>query len=437
MKKILIVSVLLGWTILAFAANTVSRQVKGVGKTRQLAINNALYEAVGQVQGVRVGSAAANVSVDVGSINVDSEETKKSLEVESISVDTLETINLTQAQGLVQSYEVISEIQDQQGLWHIELIAKVFDYASPLQSKNFSLAVLDFEAAQRVCPFGNIEIPATRLSEQLSQKLIDMLSASGKFNILDREYNSQFAREKNILQSDDTSLSEKSKLQNVISADYILTGKIELAQLLEELKFIPAINKPLSEYQADFLMQVTLLAAPTRQIVFTKEYRLKLDNRQTRDIIDLVGGDDDIDFEEVKNFLLEQMARTIVEDLLEQLYPVRIALAGEQIIIDQGGSRVNDGDIYQVFQTGEKIVSPDTNEILGYSESFVADIKIVKILPKFSYAQAINGGREKIAAGQICRLLRTHQEESVPQQQGKTTTVEQSPSGGVKLPFDK
>lgn len=71
MKKIFVILVLSAASIGFAAENFVPVQVKGQGVTRDLAIQNALYQAVSQVQGVSVGSALGSVGVGTGHADIE------------------------------------------------------------------------------------------------------------------------------------------------------------------------------------------------------------------------------------------------------------------------------------------------------------------------------------------------------------------------------
>ena len=87
------------------------RQVKGQGSSRDRAIKNALYHAVGQAKGVLVGSGEYEFGYDSATVDVDRSEDRnsKTVSFDAVSVETQGTLSRTEIEGLVKSYEVLDE----------------------------------------------------------------------------------------------------------------------------------------------------------------------------------------------------------------------------------------------------------------------------------------------------------------------------------------
>ena len=146
---------------------------------------------------------------------------------------------------------------------------------------------------------------------------------------------------------------------------------------------------------------------------------------------------DERDFDQIKDAFLDMAARHIIEDVLNDVYPVRIALAEQgSIILDQGGERMKPDAVYEVFTEGKKIIDPQTQEVLGTDEGKVASLKVTRILPKFSYAEILNGKAEDIEIGQVCRVQPGSMDLKIEVKGGRKSNIKHTPSGGVKMPFD-
>lgn len=438
MKKVLWIAMLVLSLALAQAETAVSREVKGRGATRQLAVKSALYEAVSQVQGVVVSTGLSESGVVVGNMDVTREEARKSVELEGVSVRAIDTISLTQAEGLIKSYEVLSETQTADGDYEVTVKAWVYDYTSPLVNQKTPLAVADIEVEQTFCTFGNMRFPAEHISRQFSDTLTGQLNASGKFILLDRAYAQAFAKEKSLWKSEDTDLQEKSRLGNVQGAEYLLAGRIRRAGIALEQKILPATGQLAAEYDGLFVAEFRLFVSATRQIAYTGQYRLHLETADVKKLVD-EWEVEEIDYDELKDRLLEKAARLVVEDMLEQMYPVRVAMAdANMLILDQGAGRVKSGDIYTIVGGGQEIRDPQTNELLGQAETSLAKVQIKQALPRFSYAAVVEGPADAVQVGQICRFVRpVFKTESEAAEQGRKSQIPQAPTGGVKMPFDR
>ena len=75
-----------------------------------------------------------------------------------------------------------------------------------------------------------------------------------------------------------------------------------------------------------------------------------------------------------------KMAQKIGNIIIESIYPIRILSASTtQAVLGQGGKAVKVGDIYKVYQLGEKMIDPYTKESLGREEIEVGALKILTV----------------------------------------------------------
>lgn len=439
MKRIAFIVMITGLVVSAIAVKPVAtqtRQVKGVGKTRQLAVKNALYQAVSQVQGVRVGSGIAASSAHVGSIDVEREEVNKSIEMEGISVSAVDSITMMLAEGLVKTHTVVSETKTDDGKVEVTVDVEVYDYQSPLASTKMSLGVAPFEVQQSLYRFGNIKIPGHEIATQFSQRLTTLLNDSGKFDMLDRAYTKEFLDEKIALKGGGTNLEQQAKFKQVLGADYLLSGRIRRAVIEPESVLLPSTGIRTEEYRGFFVAETRLIVPSTRQVAFSREYRIKLKTAEVKALAD-EWKSDERDFYQIKDAFFDLGARQIVEGVLNDLFPVRVAaVSGSEIILDQGGQRMKPDAIYHVFSMGQQILDPQTKEVLGQEEAQIATVRPTRILPRFSYAELLDGSQSQVQVGQVCRIDPASLELDIEVQGGRKSNIQRTPTGGVRLPFD-
>jgi ethanolamine utilization microcompartment shell protein EutS len=436
MKKLAVM-----WIVLiasaAQAAPAVERTVKGQGATRELAVRSALHEAVAQVQGVIVSTGIATTGAYVGNIDVTRQEVKKSIEMEGISVQTQQSVTLTQAEGLVKTYEITEERQLDDGSFEITAKVQVYDYQSPLNSTKKTLAIYDFEAPQARYVFGDTTITGDELAMQFSQRLSTMLLASGRFNVLDRAYDQVVREEMRLVGSGQTDIEQKAMLRQVIGADYLLSGRIQKASIEIIRRELPTTGITTEEYRGYFDGEVRLLVPATREVAFSHEYHIKLKSEQIKALAD-EWKRDERDFNQVRRAFMDLAAQRIVEDVLSDIFPLRVALVENgRIILDQGGQRIASDAVYQVFVAGTEVVDPVSGQPLGKTEDKIADVKVTQVLPRFSYAQVVAGSASAVQVGQVCRVDPETLTIKEPVVGGKKRNVQFTPSGGVRMPFDK
>ena len=455
MKKI--ISLFLCAVSIGFAAqHTVETTVKGQGVTRDLAIQNALYQAVSQVQGIRVESIMAPIRIDTTHIDIERDPntsgksavvgplTAISNEVNGLvtgvdSVDiqtqTMGPLTLTEAKGLVKSYDVVEEKKISDEVYEVTLKVWVYDYQSPEDTKRLRVAIFPFDSTAQSHQFGDVTISGAELGAQFSQVLNSMLGSNPKFTLLDRDTQTAILKEKQILVSNDAPIEEKVRLGEVLGADYMVVGTIQQAEIVVIEKTSPIIGSKTRRFKAYMDVEYRILVGPTRQVASADQLRIKLEDDQVKVLME-EWQSDDIDYREMEQKLVERAANDIADMVSETLYPVRVAAVGQNgtLILNQGGNRFAEGDIMEINTVGETIIDPETGTSLGKQETQLATAKITKILPRFSYAALIQGTASDTLLGGVChRVKKNYRLPPVP---SRKTNIKETDSGGVRMPSD-
>ena len=416
------------------ATKTIVRETKGQGINRDEAIKKALYQAVSQAKGVKISSG--DYSFGYRSASADIERTdsgNKRVEFDAVSVQTGGSVLRTDVEGLVKTYEVLDEKKIDDTTYEVTLKVWVYDYESPDLSNRIKLAIMPIKTLQRSYKFGDFTISADDLSRKLSQKLSTGLWGTNKFAVLDREYMLDFAHNRNILISGDSSLEEKAKLGKVLGADYMVVGTISDARLEIKEKYSKIIGRKVREYDLDFGFDYRLIVGPTRHIKLSDTVNISMETDEVKKLVE-EWEPEDLDYIELIDNLVFKVANEVIGTIIDRLYPIRVASIDEngQIIINQGGKKILKGLVLDVFTEGKEIFDVDTKESLGKTEVLIATIKIDEVTPKISYAKLIKGELSKISEGMICR----HRKVEVKTMEGFKSKIERTPKGGVKLPFD-
>jgi curli biogenesis system outer membrane secretion channel CsgG len=449
MKKAMVM-VGLWWisSALLAADHVVEIESKGQGPTRDRAIQNALFQAVGQVQGVAVGTGMASVDVQTGSLDVirDPATGSKKIELDGVSARTMGNLTVTEAKGLVQSYDVLEEKKNGDNDFEVKLKVRVYDYRSPEDLKKLRLAVMPFTPSAASHRFGDRTVSGERIGEQFSQILTTMMARNEKFTVLDRDSQAAILKEKQILIANDAPIEERMRLGAVLGADYLLVGKIPQAEILTQDRWNPAVGANLREFRARVEVEYRLVVGPTRQVVASDQLRITLEHEQIKSLM-ARWKSDDIDYAEMQQNLVTQAAKKIADMVSDALYPIRVAAVGDTgaIILNQGGKRFSEGEIFEVHKKGSDIVDPDTKQSLGQEEIPLATVKITKVLPRIAYATLLQKESDDSLIGGVCRRVKideTIQEtapgpSSIQEPVRRPSTIQETPSGGVVLPRDK
>ncbi|WP_162064054.1 hypothetical protein [Vibrio taketomensis] len=104
------------------------------------------------------------------------------------------------------------------------------------------------------------------------------------------------------------------------------------------------------------------------------------------------------------SLLIDLAADKVFNQLKDNIYPL-VVLVGENgsIVLNSGGDTVNQGEYFDVFTLGEKFIDPITKESLGRDETYVATVKVAKVLPKLAYLEVVKGNKASIKTNSIAR----------------------------------
>ena len=409
-------------------------ETKGQGVNRDEAINMALRQAVAQVKGVDIRSLDTDFDYRSASADIERTPTGKKVEFDAVGVHTGGTTLRTNMAGQIKTFEVLNEKKLEDGTYEVTLKVTVYDYESPEKTTRLKLAVMPIRTLAATYQFGDIINPSLDTSRLFSQKLTAALTQSNKFNVLDREYMQEFAQERNFLLSGDASVEEMGKLGEALGVDYMLVGTINRAGIVRKETFSPAIGRTISEYEAAFSFEYRLIVGPTRQVKLADVLNIKLEKTEQLKPLVTKWEPQDMDYKEMMDNFIGMAANQLVEKIIDQLYPIRIASIDQngQVIINQGGSRISVGQLLDIVSQGKELFDADTKESLGTTETLIATIRIDKVMPKISYAKVVEGDLTKLSEGLICRPKKA---EARPLE-GRKSEIEKTPAGGVKLPFD-
>jgi len=418
--------------------DVVVREVIGRGLTRDQAIKNALYTAVGQARGVEIDSERYNLGFHESGVGLDADNTDEGrssrIQFDSVSVGTGGTVYTTKIGGSVKTYKVLEEQKTDDG-YEVKLSVTIIDYAPRDDSHRPKIGLMHARTLQPTYSFFGDKVPGAVVSVLFTQKLAVALTQTNKFAVLDRESIAEFARERSLLLSNDAPLEEKAKLAEMLGSDYLLVGTISQAKIEKKRKNLTAANYTVTEHTARVVFNYRLVSSYSRQIVSAGTVEKYLKNEEIRDLADEQSSAK-WDSSQIRDAVFAIVANEVVERIIDRLYPVRVVAIQPtgQIVVNQGGDRISQGTLFEIYKQGEELFDPDTKESLGKIEALVATIKVTRVAQKMSFAEVVSGDASKISKGLVCRpkkLKRNFRDI------GAESEVRKTPGRGIKLPFDK
>jgi len=335
---------------------TKTLEVNGTASDESSAINNALVEAISQINGAKI---AAEVKTSLSQVS-----TKEGADVKKTFDKNVSKIT----NGLVKSYRILSSEEDE-NLFKVKLSVQVSKFKKSVQTKRLRLAVVPFRAANTV----KISDATKKFEGAITAQLENYLTQTRRFALVDRSFVKEQTKELNFIAGgakNSMSNEEIAKLGNRIGTDYLIVGRIENANMYvteKKSKVSDTVKKTLT---SNARITLRIIDVATTQIKFSDTYEKSL-NASIEKVAD-------------------NLALNIGDAILGTIYPIRmINASSSQVTLGQGGKTMANGDLFKVYQLGKKMKDPYTGESLGREEIEVAVIKIKTIKPKTAEADIL------------------------------------------------
>ena len=359
--KTLTLSLLLFYLSLFVQAKieTVTVNASGTGKTEALAIESALVQAVSKVNGAEI---AASTKSSISEVSSTSKGTDLNEEYQNkVS---------TKTKGLIKSWNVNSVNKQEDGIFIAKLTVSVSKFKKSKQANRLRMAIVPFRIADTIKETKNVK----KFESAFSTQLENYLTQTRRFAMLDRKNMEEQSRELNfIAKGDKTSVAteELAKIGNRLGVDYLIVGMINKASTnvtKKESKVSDKVKTIVNSYAS---INIRIIDVATTQIKFADTFEGRAGSS-------------------IEKVATRMVKRQVGNIIVESIYPIRIISASKtQAVLGQGGKTIQTGDIYKIYQLGEKMIDPYTKESLGREEIEVGAVKILTVRPKFSDAQIL------------------------------------------------
>lgn len=384
----------------AFAASTtVSARGEGFGNTADLAVGNALVEAVRQAGGVTV-ALDPNFRRDVHEFVMQQKGDAVVWESHTSSVPEPQMPTL----GNVKSYKVSSVERQDKNLWRAVVDAEVLVYKSVLGDRTNlpSIAVEVFGSTKSHFNLNKDKVAADSVLPQLRADLIDALTQSGRFRVLDRDINSAVARENEVLQRTLDPV-EKTKQARELGADMIVVGVVEDFSVGTGKRAF--YGAKFSDFRPRFRVRYRVIETATREVVWSSTFVYAAPEDLLRERYIEIERDYPDEPEQFAYAAYPDIARAISGEIIDTLYPVQIinVEGAEAVYVSQGAGRMVAGDTFHVHRRGKTIKDPDTGFDIKLESESLAKLEVVSVAQGYGIAKVIEGEVGSLASGDVLR----------------------------------
>lgn len=365
----------------------------GSGTTLNNAINDALAEAIGRINGKSIETQSQLQNVEVTTVENDN--------VDYFASEAFQQAVKSATKGAVSSYEVITQ-SEAQGLWEVTVSAKVAKYKRSSSANRRRIAVMPLWKSSSEFSVDGNPINEDQVVRLIGQNLVSQLVQSRKFTVLDREFIEETVGEKAMISMGDVPVDEMAKLGQELVADYILVGVLENLSFQTSEIQMRTSGKTLKARSGLVELNYRLIDVPTRQIKYADHARINISES------DLQKLDNSLVTNNIESAMTIIAAEAISKKVLNAIYPMLVvSVSGESVTLNQGGDLIAKGDRYEVYKYGERIIDPYTKESLGRNETYVGTIEVTLVNPKMSIARVVESDLELSEVfepkGLVCR----------------------------------
>lgn len=349
---------------------TVSVNSKGYGDGPESALNSALTQAIGQVNGR---------SIDSDSLLTTTEKTStKNDESDYLSSRDFKESIKSKTKGVVESYSIISNAKDDSGLWVAEITAQIARFKTSKSANRKRIAVIDLIGRQGCCLTAEGELNPDVAAYEVSSAISNFLVQSRKFTVLDRSFQGFAETERNTLKtSENMPVKELAKLGQELFADMILVGNLNSIRLQKAQRKMNTSDRVLEYLAGNIATNIRIIDTATGQIKFSSSLRMNPKD------LDLNLGSDIFT-------ISKKVGERVGFTVLNAIYPIQVTGVTEKIVVDlnTGGDVVSVGQVFDLMLLGEKIKDAYTKESLGKRETKIGTVEITQVSPKQSRGKA-------------------------------------------------
>lgn len=358
----------------------------GTGITPGAAVNDALKTAVQQVNGVKIDATSVNMNSyaqATATLDVEtSEGTDSAKATATMQSQGFADQIIAQSKGLISSFKVLktSPSPGGRGMFTVEIEAKIAKFKAPADSGKIKIVVAPLRSEKSFFDIGGRQVPANEVLSAVRQQIIDTLSQTGRFTILDRQFEGELQGELDMISSGKAVNTDFAKLGQAFSADLVWVGVVNDLSYTKTVRKLQTSERELVGYSGGWSVSQRLINLTTRQIMQSNT----LQGTPPAVAPTTLGAKFD-ESSTIKN-IQSEIVKKAAEAILLRTFPISIVERdGNNVVLSQGGQAVTENGRYRIYLQGKEIKDPQTGQSLGNMESLCCDVVINRVTPNLSY----------------------------------------------------
>jgi len=358
---------------------TVTVTAQGSGPTAGVAVQEAMKLAILEVNGATIDTSS--IAVKFG---LDVAEGKTAAMLRGFAF--AEAV-AQRSKGTVTGFKLVNMTEPTApgGPYRVTIEAAIAKFRPPTDSKKIKIVIAPLRVNVSSFEFGAQTVPATKVVGDIRQRLIDALTATGRFAVLDRDFDAEANRELDLIATGQTPTAEMAKLNQTLSADLLWVGTINDFAYVRHARKLTTSDRELVSYSGGWSVSQRIVSVPTRQILLSNTLQERAPPTDPTTL------DRGIDVVQTEARMESAIVGDTVTAILTRTFPVTVvAKDGMNVVLSQGGQSVKAGARYAVVSMGKEIIDPQTQQSLGRMESPCCDVVIDKVATTLSYGHLEN-----------------------------------------------
>ena len=358
---------------------TVTVTAEGSGPTAGVAVQEAMKLAILEVNGATIDTSS--IAVKFG-LDVAEGQTAAMLRGSAFAEAVAQ-----RSKGTVSGFKLVNMTEPTApgGAYRATIEAGIAKFRPPADSKKIKIVIAPLRANASSFEFGPQSVPAAKVVDDIRQRLIDALTATGRFSVLDRDFDAEANRELDLIAAGQTPNAEMAKLNQTLSADLLWVGTINDFAYVRRARKLMTSDRELVSYAGGWSVSQRIVNVATRQILLSNTLQERAPPTEPTTM------DRGIDAVEIEAGMESAIVGDTVAAILTRTFPVTVvAKDGLNVVLSQGEESVKTGARYAVVSMGKELLDPQTHQSLGRMESPCCDVVIDKVAATLSYGHLEN-----------------------------------------------
>lgn len=358
----------------------------GAGITPGAAINDALKTAVMQVNGTVVNSISANLNTlshVTADVDVQSDQGIDSAKATAVvQGQHFAEMIVSESHGLVSSFKVLKLTPPvaKGDPYAVDIEAQVAKFVAPADGGRIKVVVAPLYSDKTAYNIGGHMVPAQQVLNALHQKIVDALSQTGRFTVLDRQFEGELQNELDIINAGKSVNTDVAKLGQALSADLVWVGVINDFSYDRHVRHLQTSTRDLVSFSGGWTVSQRMINLATRQIFQSASLQ-----GSAPSIAPTTLG---ANFDEAGTIgrMEADLVKKISEAILLRTFPVSVVdRDGNNVVLSQGGSALSENGRYAIYLQGKELKDPQTGQSLGRMENLCCEVVVNRVTPTVSY----------------------------------------------------